>query len=56
MPHWGGDATSASTYQWLTGGLGLSTAGIGWFGAFISVLWIGLALALGKAHENRHST
>jgi ATP:ADP antiporter, AAA family len=51
----GGDATSASTYQWLTGGFGLSTAGVGWFGAFISVLWMGLALALGKAHENGRS-
>lgn len=47
----GGDATSASAYQWLTGGLGLSTAGIGWFGAFISALWMGLALARGKARK-----
>jgi AAA family ATP:ADP antiporter len=47
----GGDATSASMYQLLTGGFGLSASGVGWFGAFISALWMLLALALGKSHE-----
>jgi AAA family ATP:ADP antiporter len=47
----GGDATSGSVYQLLTGGLGLGVSGIGWVGAFISALWMLLALALGKSHE-----
>ena len=47
----GGDATSASVYQLLTGGLGLGASGIGWVGAFISALWMLLALGLGKSHE-----
>jgi AAA family ATP:ADP antiporter len=47
----GGDATSASVYQLLTGGLGLGHAGIGWVGACVSALWMAIALALGKSHE-----
>jgi AAA family ATP:ADP antiporter len=47
----GGDATSASMYQLLTGGLGFSASGVGWFGAFISALWMLLALGLGKSQE-----
>ena len=47
----GGDALSASVYKALTGGLGASASGVGWFGAFISVLWMLLAFALGKAQE-----
>ena len=47
----GGDATSASAYQLMTGTLGLGPAGVGWVGAVISALWVVLALALGKSHE-----
>lgn len=47
----GGDATSASMFKFLTGGLGLSASGIGWAGAFVAALWVLLALALGKSHE-----
>jgi ATP:ADP antiporter, AAA family len=47
----GGDATSASAYQLMTGTLGLGPAGVGWVGAGISALWLMLALALGKSHE-----
>ena len=47
----GGDATSASMFQLLTGGLGLNASGVGWFGAFISALWTLLALALGKSQQ-----
>ena len=47
----GGDATSASAYQLMTGTLGLGPAGVGWVGAGISALWLILALALGKSHE-----
>jgi AAA family ATP:ADP antiporter len=47
----GGDATSASMYQLLTGGLGFSASGVGWFGAFISAVWMLLALGLGKLQE-----
>jgi AAA family ATP:ADP antiporter len=47
----GGDATSASMYQLLTSGLGLGPAGVGWVGAFISAVWVVIALALGKSHE-----
>jgi ATP:ADP antiporter, AAA family len=45
----GGDATSASAYQLLTGTLGLGPSGIGWAGAVISVAWMSLAFTLGKA-------
>jgi AAA family ATP:ADP antiporter len=47
----GGDATSASAYQVLTGSLGLGPSGIGWVGAVISAAWMLLALGLGKSHE-----
>jgi AAA family ATP:ADP antiporter len=47
----GGDATSASAYQLMTGTLGLGPAGVGWVGAGISAVWLMLALALGKSHE-----
>ena len=47
----GGDATSASMYQLLTGGFGFGPSGVGWAGAFISALWMLIALALGKSHE-----
>jgi ATP:ADP antiporter, AAA family len=47
----GGDATSASAYQLITGTLGLGPAGVGWVGAGISAVWLMLALALGKSHE-----
>jgi AAA family ATP:ADP antiporter len=47
----GGDATSASMYQLLTGGFGLGPSGVGWAGAFISALWMLIAMALGKSHE-----
>ena len=47
-----GDATSASTFKLLTSGLGLSTAGVGWVGALISLLWAILAIALGTSHEH----
>jgi ATP:ADP antiporter, AAA family len=47
----GGDATSASMYQLLTSGLGLGPSGIGWVGAFVSAVWLTIALALGKSHE-----
>jgi AAA family ATP:ADP antiporter len=47
----GGDATSASVFQLLTSGLGLGPSGVGWVGAFISALWMLLALGLGKSHE-----
>jgi ATP:ADP antiporter, AAA family len=47
----GGDATSASAYQLMTGALGLGPAGVGWVGAGISAAWVMLALALGKSHE-----
>jgi AAA family ATP:ADP antiporter len=48
----GGDATSASMFQLLTSGLGLNASGVGWFGAFISALWMLLALALGKSQQH----
>ena len=47
----GGDATSASMYQLLTSGLGFGPAGVGWAGAFISAVWLAVALALGKSHD-----
>lgn len=52
----GGDATSASVYQALTGPLGLGPSGVGWFGAFISAVWLIIALALGKSHEREGRT
>jgi ATP:ADP antiporter, AAA family len=53
----GGDATSASMYQLLTSGLGLGPSGVGWAGAFVSAIWVLIALALGKSHERApHAT
>jgi ATP:ADP antiporter, AAA family len=51
----GGDALSGSLYKELTGSFGAGPAAIGWLGAAISALWSVLALALGKAQEQRHS-
>jgi ATP:ADP antiporter, AAA family len=45
----GGDATSASMYQFLTTGLGWGSSGVGWTGAVISAFWTLLALALGTS-------
>jgi AAA family ATP:ADP antiporter len=47
----GGDATSASIYQLLTTGIGLGPSGVGWVGAFVSAIWLVIAMALGKSHE-----
>jgi ATP:ADP antiporter, AAA family len=49
----GGDATSGSLYQALTGPLGAGPAAVGWVGAAISALWTLLALGLGRAQEER---
>jgi len=49
----GGDATSGTLYKGLTEGLGASPATVGWCGAAISALWAVLALALGRAQEER---
>jgi len=51
----GGDALSGSLYKGLTGSFGAGPAAIGWLGAAISALWSVLALALGKAQEQRRS-
>jgi ATP:ADP antiporter, AAA family len=48
----GGDATSGSVHQFFTSVLGFTSAGIGWVGAVISLLWAIVAYSLGKAHEN----
>jgi len=49
----GGDAVSGSLYKALTGGFGASPTAIGWLGAVISALWTVLALALGRAFQQR---
>jgi ATP:ADP antiporter, AAA family len=49
----GGDALSGSLYKGLTGGFGAGPAAIGWLGAGISVVWTVLALALGRAFQQR---
>ena len=49
----GGDATSGSLYQALTGPLGAGPSVVGWVGAAISALWTLLALGLGRAQEER---
>lgn len=49
----GGDATSGSLYKGLTEALGASPATVGWCGAAISAVWTVLALALGRAQEER---
>jgi AAA family ATP:ADP antiporter len=48
----GGDATSGSVHQFVTSVLGFTSAGVGWVGAFFSLLWAIVAFSLGKAHEN----
>jgi AAA family ATP:ADP antiporter len=49
----GGDALSGSLYRGLTHGLGAGPATIGWLGAGIAALWTVLALALGRAFQQR---
>jgi ATP:ADP antiporter, AAA family len=49
----GGDATSGSLYQALTGPLGATSSVVGWVGAAISAVWTLLALGLGRAQEER---
>jgi AAA family ATP:ADP antiporter len=49
----GGDATSGSLYQVLTGPLGATPSVVGWVGAAISAVWTLLALGLGRAQEER---
>ena len=49
----GGDATSGSLYQALTGPLGAGPSAVGWVGAVISAVWTLLALSLGRAQEQR---
>jgi ATP:ADP antiporter, AAA family len=49
----GGDATSGSLYQALTGPLGAGPSAVGWVGAAISAVWTLLALGLGRAQEER---
>ena len=49
----GGDALSGSLYKALAGGLGAGPAAIGWLGAGISAAWAVLALALGRAFQQR---
>ena len=49
----GGDATSGTLYQALTHSYGVGPSGVGWVGAAISAVWTVLALALGRAQEER---
>jgi AAA family ATP:ADP antiporter len=49
----GGDALSGSLYKGLTGGFGAGPAAIGWLGAGIATVWTVLALALGRAFQQR---
>jgi AAA family ATP:ADP antiporter len=49
----GGDATSGSLYQVLTQSFGAGPSVVGWIGAVISAVWTVLALALGRAQEER---
>jgi len=49
----GGDALSGSLYKGLTAGLGASPSTIGWLGVGISAAWTVLALALGRAFQQR---
>jgi AAA family ATP:ADP antiporter len=49
----GGDALSGSLYKGLTGGFGAGPAAIGWLGAGIAAVWTVLALALGRAFQQR---
>jgi AAA family ATP:ADP antiporter len=52
----GGDATSGSLHKALTGSLGLTSLGIGCFGAIISGLWLWLALSLGGMYARSGSS
>ena len=49
----GGDALSGSLYKALTGGLGAGPSAIGWLGAVVSAVWTVLALAIGRAFQER---
>jgi AAA family ATP:ADP antiporter len=49
----GGDATSGTLYQTLTHSFGAGHSAVGWAGAAISAVWTVLALALGRAQEER---
>jgi AAA family ATP:ADP antiporter len=49
----GGDALSGSLYKGLSGGFGAGPTAIGWLGAGISAVWTVLALALGRAFQQR---
>ena len=49
----GGDTSSGFVYQALTSSLGAGPSAVGWVGAGISALWTVLALALGRAQEER---
>ena len=49
----GGDALSGSLYKAFTAGLGAGHSAVGWLGAAISALWMLLALALGRAFQQR---
>jgi len=49
----GGDALSGSLYKGLTGGFGAGPTAIGWLGAGIAAVWTVLALALGRAFQQR---
>jgi ATP/ADP translocase len=51
----GGDATNGSLKSLLTGSLGMSVSGLGWFGAALSAIWLILAYGLGGAQERRRS-
>jgi ATP:ADP antiporter, AAA family len=46
-----GDATSGSVHQLITGPIGFTSAGVGWFGAVVSLAWAAIAFTLGKWHE-----
>jgi ATP:ADP antiporter, AAA family len=49
----GGDALSGSLYKALTGAFSAGPAAIGWLGVGVSALWTVLALALGRAFQQR---
>jgi len=49
----GGDATSGSLHKLLVEGLGAGHAAVGWIGAVIAAVWTVLALALGRAFQQR---
>jgi AAA family ATP:ADP antiporter len=51
----GGDVTSGSLHKLLIEKFGFGASGIGWVGVVISGIWLVLALALGKAQEQRRS-